>query len=70
MPTAHVRCWAPLDLYYVRGILRRRVYVAEWEVMHLLEEAVQAGADVEELKAWARGCSSWTGFRNLVLAAS
>lgn len=59
-----------LGLHYVRGILRRRVYVAEWEVMRLLEDAVQAGADVEDLKDWARACSSWTGFRNLVLAAS
>ena len=35
------------DLFYIRGILRNRVYVNENYIMELLEEAVLAGADVE-----------------------
>ena len=50
------------DLYYVRGILRRRVYVNEGYIMELLEAAVGVGIETEWLKSVARRCRSWTGF--------
>jgi hypothetical protein len=54
------------DMYYVRGILRNRVYVNENYVMDLLENAFLAGVDPESLKRLAKTCSSWTRFREEV----
>ena len=31
--------------------------------MHLLEEAVEAGATVESLREFAKTCRTWRGFR-------
>ena len=52
------------DLYYVRGILRKRVYVDEYRIMGMLEEAHLAGVSTEELKRAARDCRSWTDFQS------
>jgi hypothetical protein len=50
-------------LYYVRGIMRNRYnYVNERCVMPLLRAALEAGADVEDLKAIARENRNWTNF--------
>jgi len=54
------------DLYYIRGILRRRVYVNESVVMKLLEDAVVAGVDPEALKSLAKQCRNWSEFRDEV----
>lgn len=54
------------DLFYVRGILRKRGYVNEGCVMELLENAVQCGADIESLKRLAKTCTSWTVFQKEV----
>lgn len=51
------------DLYYIRGILRKRTYVNERYIMDLLENAVEAGVDIESLKAFAKKVNSWTAFR-------
>lgn len=51
-------------LYYIRGILRKRVYVNERQLMTLLEDAVRAGFDVQELEEWAKRCGNWTEFRD------
>ena len=56
------------DLFYIRGILRSRVYVNEGYIMDLMESAVNAGVDVEDLKYMAKRCSSWTDFRTDVEA--
>ncbi|WEX18938.1 HNH endonuclease [Pseudomonas sp. G11] len=51
-------------LLYARGILRRRVYVNEAQVMKLMENAVAAGLDVEELIEFTKEVRNWTEFRN------
>lgn len=51
-------------LLYARGILRRRVYVNEAQVMKLMESAVDAGLDVEDLIAFTKEVRNWTEFRN------
>lgn len=50
-------------LLYARGILRRRIYVNEAQVMRLMEAAVSAGMDVEELVDLAKEVPNWTAFR-------
>ena len=56
------------DLYYVRGILRKRVWVNEGYLMALLENAVASGATTAWLKQLACQCRSWTQFRTEVEA--
>ncbi|MDX9715516.1 MAG: HNH endonuclease [Dissulfurispiraceae bacterium] len=51
------------DLFYTRGILRRRVYVNETCIMELLENAVKAGADTQWLIQLAKNCQNWTEFQ-------
>lgn len=51
-------------LLYARGILRRRMYVNEAQVMKLMENAVAAGLDVEELIEFTKEVRKWTEFRN------
>jgi HNH endonuclease len=42
------------DLFYIRGILRKRLnYLNEWQCLKLLEKAYQCGADLEKLKEHA-----------------
>lgn len=49
------------DLYYVRGILRKRFsYVEDSVAIPLLESAFERGYDFEELKQIARQERSWT----------
>lgn len=50
-------------LLYARGILRRRIYVNESMCMRLLESAVSAGADIEEIISFAKEVRNWTEFR-------
>lgn len=50
-------------LLYARGILRRRIYVNESMAMRLMEAAVTAGLDVEELINYAKEVKNWTEFR-------
>lgn len=52
------------QLFYIRGILRRRFdNVNEWMVMGLMEEAVLAGADLDRMGELAKTVSSWGRFR-------
>lgn len=49
------------DITYIRGILRRRLsWLREQDAILLLEEAVLAGYDTEDLKAMAKEARSWT----------
>jgi hypothetical protein len=50
------------DLYYIRGILRKRVYVNERQVMDILQNAFDAGVRPEDMKRAAAICPSWTQF--------
>lgn len=53
------------DLYYARGILRKRgLYVNEKAVMQIMEDAVLAGAQPDEIRARAAGARNWTQFRD------
>ena len=49
------------DIFYIRGILKNRLhYCNEQRARLLLEEAVEAGADIESLKKIARNTRNWT----------
>lgn len=52
------------DLFYIRGILRNRIYVNERQVMNLLERAHLAGWDIDNLKEFAKSVRTWTSFRD------
>jgi len=47
-------------LFYIRGILRKRINVKESDVMEFLESAVQAGIPTEDLETFAKKCRNWT----------
>ena len=51
------------DLFYTRGILRKRVYVNERYIMELLENAINAGAETSWLIQLAKNCRNWTEFQ-------
>jgi hypothetical protein len=49
------------DLYYIRGILKRRgLYVNQWESIQLLTKAYLNGYDVEDLKQLAIEARNWS----------
>lgn len=48
------------DLYYIRGIVRNRMYCNDWRSMELLETAYKAGIDIDELKDLALSARNWT----------
>jgi hypothetical protein len=51
------------QLFYIHGILRKRGYVNEQLVMDLLEAAVKAGVDVDELTGLAKRSWNWKAFQ-------
>lgn len=55
-------------LYYIRGILRNRVYVNENSVMALLRSWIDGGLNIEELEDLAKTARTWTQFRETVEA--
>jgi hypothetical protein len=56
-------------LFYIRGILRNRLsYLNERMAMGLMEEACEAGVDLDELENFAKKVSSWTQFRSALEA--
>lgn len=52
------------DLFYVRAIIRNRMYCNERIAIDLIEQAYHAGAHIDELKDWAKRARSWTNWRN------
>jgi len=58
------------DLYYARGILRKRLsYLNEGQCIQLMEDAIViGGADVERIKAVSKEVRSWTQFREIMEA--
>ncbi len=53
------------DLYYIRGIVRNRFpdEVVLWHAAQLLEEAICAGASIEELTRIAKGAAWWSHWK-------
>ena len=54
-------------LYYIRGILRNRVYCNDQVAIKLLKEANEVGAREEDLKDIALHCTNWTDWRETML---
>lgn len=52
------------DLFYIRAIIRNRMYCNERVALDLLERAYHAGADLAELQDWAKRARNWTNWRN------
>tara|TARA_Y100001973_G_C5129214_1_gene296801 strand:+ start:184 stop:930 length:747 start_codon:yes stop_codon:yes gene_type:complete len=50
-------------LRYARGILRNRIYVNEKLALPLMEAAVAAGMDPEDIVEYAKVTPNWTAFR-------
>lgn len=52
------------DLYYIRGILKNRLsYVNEWMTIQLLEQALEVGYSIDQLKEYAKTVRNWASFR-------
>ncbi|HMN12792.1 MAG TPA: HNH endonuclease [Bellilinea sp.] len=51
------------DLYYIRGIVRKRMYCNDWEALSLLEKAYLNGVETDELKDIAITARNWTDWR-------
>ena len=57
------------DLYYIRGIMRKRYsYVNEWECLKLLKQAYKSGSEIEELKSIVLENRNWTEWNKTMLS--
>lgn len=53
------------DLYYIRGILRNRLsYVNDHKSIQLMEAALKAGIDIDEIKEYAKQVKNWSSFQD------
>lgn len=52
-------------LFYIRGILRNRIYIVEWEAMKILFDMHESGVDIEDIEHLAKQVKSWSQFKNL-----
>lgn len=52
------------DLFYVRAIVRNRMYCNERAAIDLLERLHDLGGDIEDMKDWAKQANNWTNWRN------
>lgn len=59
-----------LRAFYARGILRRRIYVNEDLVMSMIFDAMEAGANVEDIVALAKRTPDWSSFCSSIFALS
>lgn len=50
-------------LYYIRGILRNRIYVNEIQAMNLLKNSLKNGYPIDRLMEYAKIVRNWTTFR-------
>lgn len=58
------------NLYYIRGIMRKRYhYVNDWEAIKLLERAYLANVEISKMKQIALDENNWTNWRNSMEAA-
>jgi hypothetical protein len=47
-------------LFYIRAIVRNRMYCNEWKCMNLLRGALTGGSSLEDLEYLAKDCRNWT----------
>lgn len=47
------------DLFYIRGIVRNRMYCNEWRAKNILEAAFESGAKSEDLQEIAKTACGW-----------
>jgi hypothetical protein len=52
------------DLFYIRAIIRNRMYCNERVAIDLLEQANSLGADLADMQDWAKRARNWTNWRN------
>lgn len=52
------------DLFYVRAIVRNRMYCNERVAIDLIEQVYELGGDVEDMKDWAKQARNWTNWRS------
>jgi hypothetical protein len=57
-------------LYYVQGILRNRLSYVAPNAIRIMQGALEAGVDVEDIVAEAKLARTWTGFSGWLLAVS
>ncbi|MDV5225355.1 HNH endonuclease [Providencia rettgeri] len=53
-------------LYYVRGILRNRIYINQKQIMQYLNAYHEQGLDLDELTEFAKEVQNWTTFKEWV----
>jgi len=58
------------EVYYIRGILRKRVYVNEGYVIPIIRNAINAGVPTEYIKNMAIDCHSWSEWKESVEMAT
>jgi hypothetical protein len=60
------------ELYYIRGILRNRIYTSTyaWKVMQMMEDAVLSGVDVDIIRKMAQECRNWSQFEDWITDAT
>lgn len=51
------------EMYYIRGILRKRIYCDEQYSMELMKKAFEHNVDLESVKQFARTCHDWTEWK-------
>jgi hypothetical protein len=55
------------ELFYIKGIARRRFRMKRYDVVHLLEEAHLAGATLESLSDFTKGADDFEEYENELL---
>lgn len=56
-------------LYYIRGILRNRLYHVGPDVLRMMENALDAGVAVDDIEEAAKTERNWSGFRDWLYQA-
>jgi hypothetical protein len=54
------------QLYYIRGILRNRIYCDDQLSMSLMKDAISRNASIESLTKIAKECKNWTEWKDVV----
>jgi hypothetical protein len=54
------------DVYYIRAIVKNRMYCNEWQAKDIIEDAILRGFDVEKIKYIAKNAKNWTQWKELM----
>lgn len=54
------------DLYYVRGILRNRMAIVDWQALDILENAHDSGIDIDDIKNIAKLSRNWNEWKSIM----